>query len=50
MPDRQAQLWMLRGDVLLNSQDWETSDGAVVSAMNSLAIAATVDAILFDLA
>ncbi len=49
---RHAWLQVLRGSVLLNGDDLQTSDGAAVSEESSLAIQATSDAeiMLFDLA
>ena len=50
-PDRHAWLQVLRGSVLLNGQDLQTSDGAAVSNESTLTIRATEDAeiMLFDL-
>ena len=49
---RHAWLQVLRGSVLLNGDDLQTSDGAAVSEESSLTIQATSDAeiMLFDLA
>ena len=49
---RHAWLQVLRGSVLLNGDDLQTSDGAAVSEESSLTIKATSGAeiMLFDLA